>query len=127
MKLLKRSKGILRFQTTIGTVSLKEGMNELTKEQLEAAKAHPMFEALEKTSGLVLVAEEKKENPTKPYSVKKDISELELADIELRNQSKKDLISLAESLGVEHEGLNKKDLIAAIELSKESEEESEDK
>lgn len=60
MKIHKRVKGILRFKTTIGNVTLtdeNEGINELTSEQFDAIKAHPMYEALCKTSGLKIVDE----------------------------------------------------------------------
>jgi hypothetical protein len=57
MKILKRTKGLLRFKVSTGTITLKEGENELSDAESKLIKEHPMYEALVKTSGLVEVAE----------------------------------------------------------------------
>ena len=46
MKILKRTKGLLRFRTTEGTIVLKDGENELTDKEFKLIKAHPMYEAM---------------------------------------------------------------------------------
>jgi len=64
MKILKRTKGLLRFRTTEGTIALKDGVNELSDKEFKLIKAHPMYEAMVKTSGLVLVAENTAKTPS---------------------------------------------------------------
>ena len=69
MKILKRTKGLLRFRTTEGTIVLKDGENELTDKEFKLIKAHPMYEAMVGTSGLVIVAEEEKKPKAKAKKV----------------------------------------------------------
>lgn len=69
MKIENRLKNIIRFKTTIGNVTLNPGVNELTKEQFTAVKAHPMFESMVKTSGLVAT----EEKPAKSYKTKAEL------------------------------------------------------
>lgn len=69
MKIENRVKNIIRFKTTIGNVTLLPGINELSKEEFAAVKAHPMFEAMVKTSGLVAT----EEKPAKSYKTKAEL------------------------------------------------------
>lgn len=118
----KRVKGILRFKTTIGNVTLTDdnkGMNELTQEQFDAIKEHPMFEAISKTSGLRVI--EKAASKTSSADNKSDEAnedEIDINDIDLSKQNKAQLVVLAESLEIKTEGLNKAQLIEAIEEKK---------
>lgn len=66
MKIENKVKNIIRFKTTLGNVTLMPGINELSKEEFEAVKAHPMFEAMVKTSGLTTI----EEKPAKYYKTK---------------------------------------------------------
>lgn len=111
MKIEKRVKGLLRFKTSIGTVALtddNEGINELSAEQFAAIEAHPMFEALSKTSGLRVIVEA-------PVVAKK-VAKVE--DPAEEEKSKAELISEAEELGIQTKGLNKAQLIEAINEAK---------
>ena len=161
MKIENRVKNIIRFKTTIGSISLVPGINELSKEEFDAVKAHPMFEDMTKTSGLVVI----EEKVVKSYKTKaelkaekeaeekaaKELADKEAADllgpdedasdeeeseeeteeseeeseegvdlneIDLEVQNKTSLISIAQSLEIETEGLNKKQLIEAINSKK---------
>lgn len=143
MKILKRTKGLLRFRTTGGTIVLKDGENELTDKELVLIKAHPMYEAMVGTSGLVIVAEEEKKPKAKAKKVepkeepkeekiedevkeeseevveeaiKEDNSEegIDISDIDLDAQNKKTLVKIANSLKIETKGLNTKQLIEEI-------------
>lgn len=124
MKLLKRIKGIVRFKTAIGNITLLDGENELSNEQFEAIKNHPMYESMVKTSGIVILAEEVKNNKsfneTPDEVVNKTSGEdgIDIAEIELDKQKKSDLVTLAESLEIETDGLSKSDLINAINAKK---------
>lgn len=145
MKIENRLKNIIRFKTTIRNVTLNPGVNELTKEQFDAVKAHPMFESMVKTSGLVAI----EEKPTRSYKTKaekeaeekavKELADKETAEllgseeseseetseegidlnqIDLEAQNKASLIDLAQSLEIETEGLTKAQLIEAINSKK---------
>lgn len=156
MKIENRIKNIIRFKTTIGNVTLMPGINELSKEEFAAVKAHPMFEVMVKTSGLTAI----EEKPTKSYKTKaelkaekeaeekaaKELADKEAADllgpdedasdeeseeskedseegvdlneIDLEAQNKATLIDLAQSLEIETDGLNKAQLIEAINSKK---------
>lgn len=135
MKILKRTKGLLRFRTTEGTIVLKDGENELTDKEFKLIKAHPMYEAMVGTSGLVIVAEEEKKPKAKAKKVepkeepkeekiedevKEDNSEdgIDLSDIDLEAQDKKTLVEIANSLEIETKGLNAKQIIEKIKAAK---------
>lgn len=128
MKIENRVKNIIRFKTTIGNVTLMPGVNELSKEEFAAVKAHPMFEAMVKTSGLVAT----EEKPAKSYKTKAELKAekeaeeeteeseegVDLNEIDLEAQTKATLIDLAQSLEIETEGLSKSKLIEAINSKK---------
>ena len=147
MKILKRTKGLLRFRTTKGTIVLKDGENELTDKEFELIKAHPMYEAMVGTSGLVIVAEEEKKPKAKAKKVepkeepkeeniedevkeeseevveeaiKEDNSEegIDISDIDLEAQDKKTLVEIAKSLDIETKSLNAKQIIEKIKAAK---------
>jgi len=147
MKILKRTKGLLRFRTTKGTIVLKDGENELTDKEFELIKAHPMYEAMVGTSGLVIVAEEEKKPKAKAKKVdpkeepkeekiedevkeeseevveeaiKEDNSEegIDISDIDLEAQDKKTLLEIAKSLDIETKSLNAKQIIEKIKAAK---------
>jgi hypothetical protein len=147
MKILKRTKGLLRFRTTEGTIVLKDGENELTDKEFELIKAHPMYEAMVGTSGLVIVAEEEKKPKAKAKKVepkekpkeekiedevkeeseevveeaiKEDNSEegIDISDIDLEAQDKKTLVEIAKSLDIETKSLNAKQIIEKIKAAK---------
>ena len=148
MKIENRTKNIIRFKTTIGSITLVPGINEFNKEQFnkeqfDAVKAHPMFEDMVKTSGVIVI----EEKVVKSYKTKTELkAEKELADketadllgpdenisdkkesqketfdlneINLEDQNKTNLVAIAVSLEIETEGLNKKQLIEAINSKK---------
>ena len=132
MKIQNRVKNIIRFKTTIGSVTLMPGMNELSKEEFVAVKAHPMFEAMVKTSGLTAI----EEKPAKSYKTKAELKSekeaeekaekessdseegVDLNEIDLEAQNKATLIDLAQSLEIETDGLTKAQLIEAINSKK---------
>jgi hypothetical protein len=145
MKILKRTKGLLRFRTTEGTIVLKDGENELTDKEFELIKAHPMYEAMVGTSGLVIVAEEEKKPKAKKVEPKEEPKEekiedevkeeseevveeaieednsedgIDLSDIDLEAQDKKTLVEIANSLEIKTKGLNAKQIIEKIKASK---------
>ena len=147
MKILKRTKGLLRFRTTKGTIVLKDGENELTDKEFELIKAHPMYEAMVGTSGLVIVAEEEKKPKAKAKKVepkeepkeekiedevkeeseevveeaiKEDNSEegIDISYIDLEAQDKKTLVEIAKSLDIETKSLNAKQIIEKIKAAK---------
>ncbi len=147
MKILKRTKGLLRFRTTEGTIVLKDGENELTDKEFKLIKAHPMYEAMFGTSGLVIVAEEEKKPKAKAKKVEpkeeskeeekkpkakakkvepkeeskeEDNSEdvIDLSDIDLEAQDKKTLVEIANCLEIETKGLNAKQIIEKIKAAK---------
>jgi hypothetical protein len=145
MKILKRTKGLLRFRTTEGTIVLKDGENELTDTEFELIKAHPMYEAMVGTSGLVIVAEEEKKPKAKKVEPKEEPKEekiedevkeeseevveeaieednsedgIDLSDIDLEAQDKKTLVEIANSLEIKTKGLNAKQIIEKIKASK---------
>jgi len=147
MKILKRTKGLLRFRTAEGTIVLKDGENELTDKEFELIKAHPMYEAMVGTSGLVIVAEEEKKPKAKAKKVEpkeepkeekiedevKEESEevieeaieennsedgIDLSDIDLEAQDKKTLVEIANSLEIKTKGLNAKQIIEKIKAAK---------
>lgn len=146
MKILKRTKGLLRFRTTEGTIVLKDGENELTDKEFKLIKTHPMYEAMVGTSGLVIVAEEKKpkakakkvdpkEEP-KEEKIEDEVKEeseeiveeaieennsedgIDLSDIDLEAQDKKTLVEIANSLEIETKYLNTKQIIEKIKAAK---------
>jgi len=87
MKILKRTKGLLRFRTFEETIVLQDGENILTDKQFELIKSHPMYEAMTRISGLVIVAEEKKKSKEKAKKIetKEDISEENIEESEKDN------------------------------------------
>lgn len=89
MKIENRLKNIIRFKTTIGNVTLNPGVNELTKEQFAAVKAHPMFESMVKTSGLVAT----EEKPAKSYKTKAELK----AEKEAEKKAAKELADKEEA------------------------------
>lgn len=93
MKIENRLKNIIRFKTTIGNVTLNPGVNELTKEQFVAVKAHPMFESMVKTSGLVAT----EEKPAKSYKTKAEKEAEEKAAKELADKETAELLGSEES------------------------------
>lgn len=125
MKIEKRVKGRLTFKTSIGNVTLtddNEGINELTAEQFAAIEAHPMFEAISKTSGLRVIEEKAAAKPAPKKAGKVEApSEDEGSDKEgdevgdeLEAKNKAELVALAEEKGIQTKGLNKAQLIEAI-------------
>ena len=63
------------------------GINELSKEEFVAVKAHPMFEAIVKTSGLVVI----EEKPEKPHKTKAELKAEKKAK-ELADQEAEELL-----------------------------------
>lgn len=118
MKILKRTKGLLRFRTIEGTIVLRDGENNLTDKEFELVKTHPMYEAMIKTSGLIAIAEKKVELAKTPQEegIEKDNSEnkLDFSNIDLEAQDKKTLVQIAESLKIETKSLTIKELIEKI-------------
>jgi len=120
MKILKRTKGLLRFRTTEGTIALKDGVNELTNKEFKLIKAHPMYEAMVKTSGLVLVAEDTAKTPSKMKNEAREVEansnedRVDLSDIELAAQDKETLVEIAENLAIKTKGQNKEQIIELI-------------
>lgn len=102
MKIENRLKNIIRFKTTIGNVTLNPGVNELTKEQFAAVKAHPMFESTVKTSGLVAT----EEKPAKSYKTKAELK----AEKEAEKKAAKELADKEEAdlLGPDEDTSNEK-------------------
>ena len=80
MKIENRSKNLIRFKTTIGNITLNPGINELTKEEFDAVKIHPMFDSIVKTSGLVVI----EEKSTKSYKTKAELKAEKEADKEVK-------------------------------------------
>lgn len=120
MKIEKRVKGLLRFKTSIGNVTLTDdnkGINELSAEQFAAIEAHPMFEAFFKTCGLRFIVEAPvvAKKATKVEDSEKNV---DLNEIDLEAQNKATLIHLAQSLEIETDGLTKAQLIEAINSKK---------
>lgn len=139
MKIENRIKNIIRFKTTIGNVTLMPGVNELSKEHFEAVKAHPMFEDMVKTSGLVVIEEkvvksyktkaEKEAEKDAEEKAAKELADLlgsdenskkdtNLNEIDLETLNKANLVVMAQSLEIEFEGLTKAQLIEAINSKK---------
>jgi len=114
MKILKRTKGLLRFKTTEGTIVLKEGENQLTNKEFKLIRAHPMYEAMVGTSGLVIVAKEEKKHKVKDDSEDR----IGLSDIDLEAQDKKTLVEIANSLEIETKGLDANQIIEKIKATK---------
>lgn len=81
MKIENRVKNIIRFKTTIGSVTLMPGMNELSKEEFAAIKAHPMFEEMVKTSGLTVIEEKKSYKTKAELKAEKELADKEAADL----------------------------------------------
>lgn len=102
MKIENRLKNIIRFKTTIGNITLNPGVNELTKEQFAAVKAHPMFESTVKTSGLVAT----EEKPAKSYKTKAELK----AEKEAEKKAAKELADKEEAdlLGPDEDTSNEK-------------------
>lgn len=102
MKIENRLKNIIRFKTTIGNVTLNPGVNELTKEQFAAVKAHPMFESMVKTSGLIAT----EEKPAKSYKTKTELK----AEKEAEEKAAKELADKEETdlLGYNEDTFNEK-------------------
>lgn len=120
MKILKRTKGLLRFRTTEGTIALKDGVNELTNKEFKLIKAHPMYEAMVKTSGLVLVAEDTAKTPSKMKNEAREVEansnedRVDLSDIDLAAQDIETLVEIAENLAIKTKGQNKEQIIELI-------------
>lgn len=112
MKIENRVKNIIRFKTTIGSVTLMPGINELSKEEFAAVKAHPMFEAMVKTSGLTAI----EEKPAKSYKTKAELKAEKEAK-ELADKEAADLLGPDEDTSDEEE---------SEEETEESEEDSEE-
>jgi len=98
MKILKRTKGVLRFRTPSGGVTLKSGENELSDEESKLVKSHPMFEAMVKTSGLVEVAEPAVRTRKKRTVVKDEKDSLIFKDDDLADDNEKTLEKSAKLL-----------------------------
>lgn len=126
MKILKRTKGILRFRTPIGNITLTDdnkGITELSNEEFKAMKDHPMFDAIVKTNGISVLAEEKEDGLDVTIDVPsipeyRDEKVYDLNEINLEIQSKVDLILIAKSLDIETKNLTKPQLIEAIQTKK---------
>ena len=117
MKIEKRVKGRLTFKTSIGNVTLtddNEGINELTQEQFDAVVTHPMFESMTKTSGLRVLAETAKKSAKPAEPASEDNSDEPAEGSELASKNKAELIALAEEKGNQTKGLNKDQLIEAV-------------
>lgn len=97
------------------TIVLKDGENELTESEFSQIKDHPMYEAMVSTSGLVVIEEQKEKIKTeRREEVYQSQDGVDFSDIDLEVQTKKNLIKIAESLGVETAGLSSKRLIQEI-------------
>lgn len=116
MKIENRVKNIIRFKTTIGSVTLMPGMNELSKEEFAAVKAHPMFEAMVKTSGLTVI----EEKVVKSYKTKAELK----AEKEAEEKAAKELADkeAADLLGPDEDASDEE----SEEETEESEEDSEE-
>lgn len=117
MKIENRVKNIIRFKTTVGNVTLMPGMNELSKEEFAAVKAHPMFEAMVKTSGLTAI----EEKPAKSYKTKAELK----AEKEAEEKAAKELADkeAADLLGPDEDASDEEE---SEEETEESEEDSEE-
>lgn len=117
MKIENRVKNIIRFKTTIGSVTLMPGMNELSKEEFAAVKAHPMFEAMVKTSGLVAI----EEKPAKSYKTKAELKAEkeaeEKAAKELADKKAADLLGPDEDASDEEESEESEDSEEGVDLN----------
>ena len=116
MKIENRVKNIIRFKTTIGSVTLMPGMNELSKEEFAAVKAHPMFEAMVKTSGLTAI----EEKVVKSYKTKAELK----AEKEAEEKAAKELADkeAADLLGPDEDTSDEEESEEETEESEDSEE-----
>jgi len=116
MKIENRVKNIIRFKTTIGSIILMPGINELTKEQFAAVKAHPMFEDMVKTSGLVAT----EEKVAKSYKTKAELK----AEKEAEEKATKELVDkeAANLLGPDEDASDEEESEEETEESEGSEE-----
>lgn len=109
MKILKSVKGIVRFKTIIGNITLTDdnkGVTKLSNEEYKVMEKHPLFEAIVKTNGIKILSEENEEN-----------SELN-NEINLEIKTKAELVLIAKSLNIETKNLNRNQLILAIDTKK---------
>ena len=107
MKILKKSKGLLRLYTANGTIILQEGNNEVSNKQLQ----YPLYEATVEASGLFLVKEEVVQ------IAEGEIEEggsIDLIGTNLDRLNKSQLIKIANSLDINIEGLKKENIIESI-------------
>ena len=102
MKILKRTKGLLRFKVSTGTITLKEGENELTDAESKLVKVHPMYEALVKTSGLVEIAEAPKPKAKTAAQIK---AEKKAAD-KAAKKAEEERLAAEEAANADSEGEN---------------------
>jgi hypothetical protein len=107
MKILKRSKGILRFKLIEKNITLEHGENEISERDFELLKNHPSYEALSKTSQIVIMEE------TKEEAKEETMEELEGLE-NLDSMNHKQLVEIANKMELETKGLNKKQLIKLI-------------
>jgi hypothetical protein len=116
MKIENRVKNIIRFKTTVGNVTLMPGINELSKEEFAAVKAHPMFESMVKTSGLVAT----EEKIVKSYKTKAELK----AEKEAEEKAAKELADkeAADLLGPDEDASDEEESEEETEESEESEE-----
>jgi hypothetical protein len=114
MKIENRVKNIIRFKTTIGSITLMPGINELSKEEFAAVKAHPMFEDMVKTSGLVAT----EEKVAKSYKTKAELK----AEKEAEEKAAKELADkeAADLLGPDEDASNEEESEEETEESEES-------
>ena len=111
MKILKKSKGLLRLYTANGTIILQEGNNEVSNKQLQYIQSHPLYEATVEASGLFLVKEEVVQ------IAEGEIEEggsIDLIGTNLDRLNKSQLIKIANSLDINIEGLKKENIIESI-------------
>ena len=87
MKIENRSKNLIRFKTTIGNITLNPGINELTKDEFEAVKIHPMFDSIVNTSGLVVI----EEKSTKSYKTKAELKAEKEAELKAEKEADKEV------------------------------------
>lgn len=117
MKIENRVKNIIRFKTTIGSVTLMPGINELSKEEFAAVKAHPMFEAMVKTSGLTAI----EEKPAKSYKTKAELKAEKEAEEkvakELADKEAADLLGPDEDASDEEESEESEDSEEGVDLN----------
>jgi len=128
IKLEKRVKNIIRFKTSVGNITLKDAITELTNEEFEAVKNHPSFSAYAKTSGIRIASEKIVSAPKAPKKVSdednsdednsdEDNSDGESSDedsIDPNKFNKDELVKMATELEIEVGEMTKKELAEAI-------------